>query len=63
MMHGSNMHGYPALLAYHIIGYMGASADKAEFCPLIRLSRHNKAWELHTQGAKESIVAKGTAQT
>ena len=29
MMHGSNMHGYPALLAYHIIGYMGASADKA----------------------------------
>ena len=50
-------HGYLALLAYHIIGYMGASAGKAEFCPLIRLSRHNKAWEIHTQGAKESLVA------
>ena len=56
MMHGSNM-GIPPYLAYHIIGYMGASVDKVEFCPLIRLSRHNKAWELHTQGAKESLVA------
>ena len=27
-------------------------------CPLNRLSCHNKAWELHTQGAKEIIVTK-----
>ena len=26
-------------------------------CPLNQLSCHNKAWELHTQGAKESFVA------
>ena len=37
---------------------MGPSADKMEYCLLNRLSRHNTAWELHTQGAKESIVAK-----
>ena len=38
------------------LSYMGASADKAEYYLLNRLSRH-KAWELHTQGAKESLVS------
>ena len=55
MTHGSNM-GIPPLLAYHIIGYMGASADQAEYYLLNWLSRH-RAWELHTQRAKESFDA------
>ena len=42
-------------LKYSLI-YMGASADKAEYYLLNRLSRH-KAWELHTQRAKESFDA------
>ena len=37
--------------------YMGASADKAEFYLLNWLSCHNTAWELHNQGAKESLDA------
>ena len=43
--------------SYILLSYMGASADKAEYYLLNRLSRHNQAWELHTQGAKESLDA------